>query len=163
MNRIIFLFLLIAAQVRGASIVICEGDSLTFGTGASAGSNYVSQMALFTTYGAYATNIGASGHLIATNISAFDTLRNLTNAGGYGKKTVVFLMMLNDIVVVDDTVANVTTNYNIWADNVKAAFPETKIMVLTQFDADINATELGKVADVNNWLRTNASGRLFQR
>ncbi len=158
--RLLFLLVLLAGVVTTHAsttcAVICEGDSLTAGTGSTGGSNYVSQMNLNGLYGNYVTNIGHGGDVISANSAATDALTSLTNTIGYAKQTVVMMMQVNDIAV-NDSVPIVTTNMLTWQNNVRAKFPNAKIMWLTSMAANLGTTLNARLVEVNTWLKSGTA------
>lgn len=157
------LLILFCASLASANTNVChvaEGDSLTRGVNATGdptvtvSSNYVKQMYLVDSWGVYSTNLGVSGDKIADNTAATRTKNALSGLTAYSRRIVTFLMMINDFAV-GDSVATVTTNMAIWNANVRATYPDVKIMALTQFDANVSGTITGRVMSANNWLRTN--------
>jgi lysophospholipase L1-like esterase len=159
------------ASVTGAGVaatsdmyyVLCEGDSNTAGSGANpqAASNYVAQTALQVP-GTTFENIGHMGDAIEYNVLPFaptasDTINHLAAAPGYTKRTVVFMMGLNDLAV-NNSVSFTTNNIGLWISAVRAAYPNVCLVGMTLPAANLgtlNLTIQPRLTDLNNALRSS--------
>jgi len=131
-------------------VIVFKGDSLTLGTGGSAGSNYVSQMFLTTRYGVVVTNLGVSGQNLYEVTNAFDVLQQFTNNNKAGELTAVIMMGVNDNAN-GQSAATTSTNFIAWGQKIRAAFPYAKIGCITVLAA-ANGVDNTARTNLNYWI-----------
>lgn len=157
----------VLALGSGTNVFIAfKGDSLTEGSGASpmSLSNYVAAMNLPTDYGTVVTNQGHGGAYLYDNTNATDTIAAFTLHSSYKRKIASLWMGVNDSASYsgDDSPASIkaasdiiATNTLTWVSNMRAAFPDCKIMLMTHTPNTLYWAKNAILTNVNIVIRSS--------
>lgn len=154
MIRQFILFLFTPLWAYAVAYVQCVGDSLTYGTGASAGSNYVSQMGLNGLYGTLSSNNGVAGlRLNYDPYGVTNCLPYLTNVSA-GKRTVVLWIGINDLAAGSDSASNaLIANYTNFCKSIRSNDATVKIVGCTlTLDTAFSAAKNNCITNVNYFI-----------
>lgn len=151
-----FLLVLFSLSAEAGPFVVCDGNSITKGFGATAGSNYPTVLNIILP-SLVVSNQGITGDLAANNTSANRTITNFDAHVAYAPLVSIHLEGINDIAQ-NDSSLNVTNYLGQWIRSVRATYPNAKLLGATLIDANLGSDTLSnRVREVNVWVRTNGN------